>query len=284
MNTSTMQAHLNTAIQAARQAGNYLLRMMDDIKKLHIEEKSPYDFVTQADKNAERIIINAIHKLYPDHKILTEESGEVGPVESESSESTQQADSDYTWIIDPLDGTLNFTHGYPHFSVSIALQHKEQVECGVVYSPTDDALFTAIRGQSAQLNNRRLRLPATKNPKQSLIAFGLPVRERQDFPAHQKAFEQVFNTYQDIRITGSAALDLANIAAGKLDGCIVSGLSPWDMAAGVLLVQEAGGLACDFEGGQDYLKTGRIIAGHKKIINSLCQITQSTGMSASHVA
>lgn len=252
-----MNPMLNTAISAARAAGNIILRHMDKIDRLTIEVKAQNDFVSQVDRQAEEQVIYHLHKAYPDHAILAEESGD------------NDANSEYKWIIDPLDGTTNFLHGFPQFAVSIALQHKNRLEVAVVYDPVKNELFTASRGNGALLNDRRIRTTAQKGLSGALIGTGFPFKHPQHLDTYLNTFKAIHPETAGIRRAGSAALDLAYVAAGRLDGFWELGLNSWDMAAGVLLVREAGGIVTDFSGNGNYLETGNVVAAAPKVYGDL---------------
>ncbi len=254
-----MHPMLTIADRAARAAGNIIVQATSRLDTLHIAEKQQNDFVTEIDKQSERIIIDTIRKTYPHHAILGEESGHL------------EGNEDMVWIIDPLDGTRNFMHGFPHFCISIAFQHKGRIEQGLIYDPIRQETFTATRGGGAQLNNRRLRVSKRINLKDTLLGTGFPFRPTADFTAYLKTLAHIMPQAGGIRRAGSAALDLAYTAAGRLDGYWEFGLSPWDIAAGSLLVLEAGGLVSDARGGDDYLNTGDIIAGSPKIFKAILQ-------------
>lgn len=239
---------LNIAIRAARSAGNLIIRSLQHVEHLEVTTKGRNDFVTDVDRLAEQEIINTIKKAYPDHAILAEESGE-------------QGNNDTVWIIDPLDGTANFLHGFPHYCVSIGIMVKGRIEHGVIYDPMRDELFTATRGAGAQLNDRRLRVTKQKILENSLIATGFPFKYHHHFPAFSDMVSTIFPQVSDLRRGGSAALDLAYVAAGRVDGYWEIGLKKWDLAAGVLLVEEAGGVVTDFVGGNGYIEHGNIVAG-----------------------
>ncbi len=256
-----MQPMLNIAIRAARSAGDYISRQVNNIPNLEIESKDSNDFVTEVDRQAEVRIIETLLKAYPDHSILAEESG-------------QQGDSEYQWIIDPLDGTTNFLHGFPHFAVSIALKHKGRLDQAVIYDPMKQELFTASKGDGATLNNRRIRVTKPVSIEGALLGTGFPFRNKQHFPVFQSIFADFFTQASDVRRAGSAALDLAYVAAGRLDAFWEMGLQPWDMAAGALLIREAGGLIGDFSGNDQYLETGNIVAGNPKIFADLTRKLQ----------
>lgn len=255
---------INIAVQAARSAGNIIMRAYSRPDKMSIREKSPHDFTTDVDERAEKSIVQIIQKAYPDHSILCEESGLI-----------QSGDSQ--WIIDPLDGTRNFIHGFPHFAISIAFQHKNRIEHGIIYDPVRQELFTASRGRGAQLNGTRIRVSTKKNLSDCLLATGFAFRHQglshQALP--KRIFQSILDLTQDIRRTGSAALDLAYVAAGRLDGFWEFGLHPWDFAAGVLLIKEAGGLASDPLGGEDFWNTGQVVAANATVLRLLLQILNS---------
>lgn len=247
-----MQPMLNIAIRAAHAAGDYISRQVNNIPNLEIESKSKNDFVTEVDRQAEARIIDTLLKAFPDHSILAEESGQYG-------------DSEYQWIIDPLDGTTNFLHGFPHFAVSIALAHNGKLEQAVIYDPMKQELFAASKGDGATLNNRRIRVTKLVTTEGALLGTGFPFRAKHHFPAFQSMFADFFSSASDIRRAGSAALDLAYVAAGRLDGFWEIGLQPWDMAAGALIIREAGGLIGDFSGEDNYLKTGNIVTANPRL-------------------
>jgi myo-inositol-1(or 4)-monophosphatase len=254
----TMNPMLNIAITAARAAGNVILRNVDKVDRLTIEIKAQNDFVSEVDRKAEEQIIYELRKVYPDHAILAEESGLDKPTESE-----------YEWIIDPLDGTTNFLHGFPQFSVSIGLKYKGRLEVAVVYDPMRNELFTASRGEGAQLNEKRIRVTPQKGLEGALLGTGFPFKHPQHLDAYLATFKAVHPDTAGIRRAGSAALDLAYVAAGRLDGFWEIGLNSWDMAAGALLIREAGGIVTDFSGDGKYLDTGNIIAATPKVFPAL---------------
>jgi myo-inositol-1(or 4)-monophosphatase len=247
-----MNPTLNIAVRAARSAGNVIIRNLGKLDTLAIHTKDRNDFVTEVDRQAEQEIIYTLRKAFPGHGILAEESG------------VQEGD-DYQWIIDPLDGTTNFLHGFPQFAVSIAMRHKGRMEHGVIYDPLRQELFTATRGGGAMLNDQRIRVTKRKTLEGSLLGTGFPFKSQQHLDAYLDMFRALFPQTAGIRRAGSAALDLAYVASGRLDGFWEIGLSIWDMAAGVLLIQEAGGLSSDFTGGNDHLESGNIVAGNPKL-------------------
>lgn len=255
-----MHPMLNIAIRAARSAGTLIVRSLPHVEHLEVTTKGRNDFVSDVDRLAEQEIINTIRKAYPEHAILAEESGLSG------NDGT-------VWVIDPLDGTTNFLHGFPHYCISIAIMVKGKVEHGVIYDPLREELFTASRGAGAQMNDRRLRVTKRKDLKSSLLATGFPFKYPQHFDAYLQTFNAIFPKVSDIRRAGSAALDLAYVAAGRLDGYWEIGLEKWDLAAGVLLIEEAGGVVSDFAGGDDYFQRGNIVVGNlsvqQQLLNSI---------------
>ncbi|RUO26451.1 inositol-1-monophosphatase [Aliidiomarina minuta] len=253
-----MHPMLNIAVRAARAAGKVIMKSMAQAEQLTIESKGQHDYVTNVDHAAEAIIIDTIRKSYPDHSILAEESGEqIG------------RDSDYQWVIDPIDGTANFMRGIPHFCVSIALVVKGQVQQAVIYDPVRDELFTAGRGSGAQLNGYRVRVGRAKELDGTLLATGFPFRMKHILPHYQEVFNKFFTQVADVRRMGSAALDLAYVACGRYDGYWEAGLQKWDTMAGDLLVREAGGMITDFGGGHNHLKSGNIVAGNPKVLQAM---------------
>lgn len=254
-----MHPTVNIAVKAARNAGNVILRYLDKRDQLTVSKKSHNDFVSEVDRFAEQEIVSLIKKTYPDHSIMAEEGGE------------QQGSPDYQWIIDPLDGTTNYLHGFPQFAVSIALKSKGKLEHAVIYDPISQELFTASRGGGATLNDRRMRVSNAKGLEGALLGTGFPFKQPQHLDCYLQTFKALHPNAAGIRRAGSAALDLAYVAAGRLDGFWEIGLKPWDMAAGILLIQEAGGLVGDFSGGHDFMKTGNIIAGNPKLFKAIAQ-------------
>ena len=257
-----MHPFLNIAKRAALDAGKIMLRNWERLDTLKVNEKQRNDFVTEVDLQAEREIIRTLNKIYPDHAILAEESG----VSGESDE--------YQWIIDPLDGTTNYLNGFPHFAVSIGLKHKGRLEAGLIYDPLKQDIFMASRGQGATLNDRRIRVKKRTSLEGALIATGIPARHMQHKPAFLEMMSSLMSNGGQLRRTGSAALDLAYVAAGRLDGFWEIGLNPWDMAAGAVLIQEAGGLVGDFSGDMKFMETGNIVSGSPKIFKGLLQTIQ----------
>ncbi len=260
-NSKPMQPMLNTAVRAARSAGDLILRSAENASHLKIDQKGRNDFASEVDRMAEREIMNIIKLAYPDHGILAEESG-------------VHAGNDFVWVIDPLDGTTNFLHGFPQYAVSIALKHKNRIEVGVIYDPLRDELFTAKRGGGAMLNSRRLRVTNNTSMTGALIGTGFPFKNQQHLDAYVEMFKAVTIDSAGIRRAGSAALDLAYLAAGRLDGFWEIGLMEWDMAAGVLMVKEAGGVITDFSFNDQYLESGNIIAASPKMHQLLYQLIE----------
>jgi myo-inositol-1(or 4)-monophosphatase len=256
-----MHALLNIAVSAARKAGSFISRAVERVDTLQVDSKGYNDFVTEVDRRAEQEIIHVIHKAYPNHGILAEESG-------------GHAGDESVWIIDPLDGTTNFLHGFPQFAVSIALQHSGRLEVAVIYDPLRDELFTAIRGGGAQLNGRRLRVSKAKGLDGTLIGTGFPFKDQSHVDAYLGMFKTLLPRTAGIRRAGSAALDLAYVAAGRLDGFWEIGLKPWDMAAGILLIQESGGIIGDFRGGQDFFNSGNVVTGNARVYEALVAAIQ----------
>ncbi|HAT7071847.1 TPA: inositol monophosphatase [Legionella pneumophila] len=254
-----MEPLLNIAVNAARQAGEIINRYVEQIDRLKITPKNSHEYFSEVDIKAEQVIINTIHKAYPEHGILAEESG------------IQQSDSDTVWIIDPLDGTSNYLHGFPFYSVSIALKIKNRLEHGVIYDPLRHECFAASRGRGARLNDRRIRVSKQTQLNASLLGTGFHFRDATLAQRYLPTFEALIGKCAGVRRTGSAALDLAYVASGRLDGFWEFGLRPWDIAAGALMVREAGGLISDVQGGEDFLKYGDVVAGTPKVFKSLLQ-------------
>ena len=254
---------LNIAVKAARRAGSLINRATNDLDKLTIERKSQNDFVSEVDHAAERAIIDVLREAYPQHSILAEESG------------LADTGSEYQWIIDPLDGTTNFLHGFPQYCVSIALTVKGVLTHGVIYDPSRNDLFYATKGGGAFLNERRIRVSKTIYLKDGLIGTGFPYKEFSQFDRYIAMFKDITQKAAGVRRTGSAALDLAYVACGRYDGFWEMGLSPWDMAAGALLIKEAGGLVTDFAGEDNFMTSGTIVAATPKVFPGLLSIVQA---------
>lgn len=260
-----MQPMLNIALRAARKAGELIVRASDQLDAIAVDEKKTNDFVTEIDRTAEREIIYQLRKAYPDHAFLGEESGLTGDENAE-----------YRWIIDPLDGTTNFIRGIPHYAVSIACEYRGQIEHAVILDPVRREEFLASRGRGAQLNGRRLRVSPRKSLDGALVGTGIPYKSRaeQHIPAYMKSLQAVAEKTAGVRRAGAASLDLAYTAAGRLDGFWEIGLNRWDIAAGVLLVREAGGLVSDFNGGNRFMDSGHIVCGGPKVFKALLQTVQ----------
>jgi myo-inositol-1(or 4)-monophosphatase len=254
-----MHPLLNIAERAARSAGKIILKGFERLDLIKIKEKQPNDFVTNIDYHAEQTIIEIIKAAYPEHGILAEESG-------------QQNGDEFLWVIDPLDGTLNFLHGFPHFSVSIAIKRKERIEHALIYDPIRQEIFTASRGQGAQLNQqKRLRVNTRRNLKDALLGISISYKSPSQLEHHCQLLKYFMGRHITLRRCGSAALDLAYLAAGRLDGFWGLGLAPWDSAAGILLIQESGGIVCDLQGNENYFETGSIVAANPKLCKPLLQ-------------
>jgi myo-inositol-1(or 4)-monophosphatase len=260
--SQTLHPMLNIAVKAARAAGTIINRASLDLDILKINTKSPNDFVTEIDQLSEQTIIETLLTAYPSHGILAEESGrEFG-----------NKNSEFMWIIDPLDGTTNFIHGFPFYAVSIALAFRGKVEQAVVYDPTRNDLFMASRGRGAYLNDKRLRVSKRTRMSDALIGTGFPFRRGDNFQRYLKMFEAVMPFCAGLRRPGAAALDLCYVAAGYYDAFFETGLSPWDIAAGSLMITEAGGLVGNFTGEPDYLYQREIVAGTPKIYGQLVHV------------
>lgn len=257
-----MNPFINTAVKAAREAGKIIIKGYDRLDLIKVAEKNPKDFVTNIDKASEETIIDILHTAYPTHGFLGEETGVVDGDE-------------YQWIIDPLDGTTNFIHGLPQFAISIALRIGTRVEHAVIYDPLKQDLFTASRGCGAQKNDRRIRVSAQPSLQKCLLGTGFPYRSPEYREQYYKMLQEIAIQCVGVRRAGSAALDLAYVASGQLDGFWEFGLGTWDIAAGVLLVREAGGLIVDpTDGSENYLQTGHIIVGNPNITRELLKITR----------
>ena len=250
---------LNTAIKAARTAGGIINQASRDLDLIKVNSKGPNDFVTEVDQAAERAIIETLLGAYPGHGILAEESG--------SAKGAK--DSEYVWIIDPLDGTTNFIHGLPMYCVSIALEYRGQIQQAVVYDPTRNDLYYASKGRGAFLNDKRLRVSKRTRMADALIGTGFPFRRGDHFKRYLQMLELVMANCAGVRRPGSAALDLCFLAAGYYDAFFETGLSPWDVAAGALIVTEAGGLVGNFTGEADFLHQREVVAGSPKIYGQL---------------
>jgi myo-inositol-1(or 4)-monophosphatase len=252
-----MHPFINTAIKAVREAGKIVTKGYDRLDLIKISEKNPKDFVTDIDKSSEETIIDILHTAYPTHGFLGEESGTIDGDE-------------FQWIIDPLDGTTNFIHGLPHFSISIALRVDTTIEHAVIYDPLKQDLFIASRGEGAQKNDKRIRVSSQRSIQKCLLGTGFPFRSPEYRDKYYEMLKTIAKQSVGIRRAGSAALDLAYVASGQLDGFWEFGLGAWDIAAGSLLIREAGGLVVNpITGGDDYLQAGHVVAGNPKITKEL---------------
>ncbi|MBU3710288.1 MAG: inositol monophosphatase [Limnohabitans sp.] len=262
--SSTLHPMLNVAIKAARAAGAIINRAALDVESVRVSQKQSNDFVTEVDQASENTIIETLLTAYPDHGILAEESG-----------STRgNPDAEAVWIIDPLDGTTNFIHGFPVYCVSIALQVKGRLEQAVVYDPTRNDLFTATRGRGAFMNERRIRVGKRTRLQECLLSTGFPFRPEDDFNTYLRLMGDMMQRTAGLRRPGAAALDLAYVAAGFSDGFFELGLQPWDMAAGALLITEAGGLVGNFTGEADFLQHRECLAGNPRIYAQMVAVLQ----------
>lgn len=259
-----MEPMLNVALNAARKGARIAEQAAERLDKLTIETKAQNDFVTQVDRAVEKEIVHHLRRAYPHHTIHGEESGQHG-----------SEDSEYEWLIDPIDGTTNFIHGMPHFAISIACLYRGRLEHAVVVDPMKREEFTASRGKGAQLNGRRIRVSDRQGLSGALIGTGIPFNGRafENMPAYLNSLEEIAGQTAGIRRPGSAALDLAYVAAGRFDGFWEIFLQPWDIAAGALLIKEAGGLVSDLKGGETYMESGHIVAGTPKVFRALLPIT-----------
>ena len=258
-----MSGILNIAVQAAYSAGNIIQQEIRNLSRLKVERKGHNDFVSEVDKKAEQIIINTILKAFPKHNILAEEEGSI------------DNNSDITWVIDPLDGTTNYLHGHPQYAISIAVKHEDKITHAAIFDPNRNDIYTAELGKGAQLNNSRIRVTSTAYLADSLLATGFPTYDMSFLDRYLAIFKEMLQTTAGQRRAGSAALDLAYVAAGMVDGFWEFNLKEWDIAAGYLLVKEAGGLICDTDGGQNMLTNGNIIAANPKLISQILKVIQN---------
>ena len=256
-----MHPMLNTAVKAARAAGKVVNYGSQNLDRLTVRVKQENDFVSEIDQKAEQAIIETLLDAYPKHAIYAEESG-------------AQGESEYQWVIDPLDGTTNFLHGFPQYAVSIALLHRGQLSQAVIYDPVRNDLYTASRGRGAFLNERRIRVSKRDKLQDALIGTGFPYRDFTHLDAYMNMFRDLVQKTSGLRRPGSAALDLAWVASGHTDGFFEFGLKAWDIAAGCLLIQEAGGLVSDLVGEENFLQSGHVVAGNPKVFVQLLQTIQ----------
>ena len=260
-----MHPMLNIAVRAARRAGTVINRALNRLGDIHVDTKGHQDYVTEIDREAEATIIQTLLDAYPAHAIIAEESGEQGT-------------SDFVWVIDPLDGTTNFLHAYPQFAVSIALKIRGELDQAVIFDPVRDELFTASRGAGAQLNNRRIRVSDCRSLDTALLATGFPVRNKEMLEPYLPTLAAFLPRVAGVRRAGAASLDLAFVACGRLDGFWEFGLQQWDIAAGALMVQEAGGIITAPDGASDYLRSGNVLCAspriHREMADTLVQHIQ----------
>ncbi len=255
-----MNALQNVAIMAARRGGNVVMRHLNKIDRIKVEKKGHNDFVSEADRAAEAAVIEVIHRHYPDHAILAEESG-------------GQGESDSVWVIDPLDGTTNFLHGFPQFCVSVGVRVKGRTEAAAVYDPMRQELFAAARGEGATLDDRKIRVSGRQDLEHALIGTGFPFRQPDmDMAPYLNMLGKVVRNTSGVRRPGAAALDLCYVAAGRLDGFWETGLKAWDLAAGALIIREAGGIVSGLDGSEDYLDSGHILCGTPRIYAGLARL------------
>lgn len=247
---------VNTAIEAAHKAGDLIMKYRDRVDSIPVESKGRGDYASEIDKACESLIQTELKRRYPDHAIVGEELGKSG-------------DGDHVWFIDPIDGTSNYLHGIPHFAISIALSIRGRVEHGVIYDPVRDELFAASRGHGTTLNNRRVRVSGRGSLNGAILGAAFPFRQRRLMPAYMDMFNTLFDQVDDVRRAGAASLDLAYVACGRLDGYWELALKPWDVAAGALMVLEAGGVVMDIAGGENWLQSGHIIAAPFKLITPM---------------
>ncbi|MCP5182705.1 MAG: inositol monophosphatase [Pseudomonadales bacterium] len=263
-----MHAYVNMALRAARRAGQIMVQALDRLPDLNVEEKSRNDFVSNVDRDAEAAIVEILRKAYPDHAILGEEGGRITEGNAENAGYGGQ----YTWIIDPLDGTLNYLQGIPHFCISIGVMRGAQFEHAVVVDPLRNEEFTASRGGGAQLNGKRMRVSTRNRLAEAVLSTGIPPGSIDDhLDAYMATVKEFTSQCRGVRRMGSAALDLAYVASGRIDGFWELGLSPWDIAAGALLVREAGGFVGDWRGGDSFFRSGNIVASNPKCFRAMVQ-------------
>jgi myo-inositol-1(or 4)-monophosphatase len=259
-------ALINVMVKAARRAGRSLKRDLGEVEHLQVSLKGPANFVTAADKRAEEMLYSDLSKARPGYGFIGEEGG-----------SREGADKSHTWIVDPLDGTTNFLHGIPQFAISIGLQREGVVIAGLIYNPANDDLYLAERGKGAFLNDQRLRVAGRRQLGECVIACGLPHIGRGDHELSREEMAGIQTRVAGLRRFGSAALDMAFVAAGRLDGYWERNLSPWDMAAGTIIVREAGGIVSGIAGGDDALKTGHVVCGNEFVHAELVKILKPLG-------
>ena len=257
-------ANINVMVNACRKASRHIIRDFGEIEKLQTSVKGPGDFVTMTDKKVEAILIEELQKARPDYSILSEEAGEI---------KNDSSNEDFKWIIDPIDGTSNFLHGIPHFAISLALENKKEIICGIVFDPIKNELFSAEKGNGSYLNNQRMRVSARKKLKDCLIVTGGPRKNHQNKEVTMEEYKKFSSKVLiPIRKMGSASLDMAYVAAGRCDGFWQRNLNYWDIAAGVLLVKEAGGYVTDFDGQDKYVENKTILANNSRISEEMIKV------------
>ena len=256
-----MHALVNIAVSAVRNASKIIMRSVEHLEGGKITGPDRHEFAMEAEQLAAKEIINTIHKAYPDHRVF-------------DNEHEANNNGDYIWIIDAIDGKINYAHAFPHFCSSIAVKHKNKIEHAVIYDPIRQDLFTASRGDGAYLNERRIRVSPHKHSEGALLGTGFPTKQMQHLKPYIDTFSELFPELDGVRRSGSSALDLAYVAAGRLEGFWEFSLKEWNMAAGVLLVKEAGGLVGDFQGEENYLESGNIVVGNPKIFKAILQVIQ----------
>ena len=254
-------ANINVMVKACRKASKILIRDFGELEKLQVSIKGPGDFVTASDKRVEKILIEELKKARPNYSILSEEIGEINN------------DDSFKWIIDPIDGTSNFLHGIPHFAISIALEHNKEIICGIIYDPIKDEMFTAEKGNGSYINNQRMRVSARSKLKDCIIFTGGPRQESKDRDLALKEYNNFSaKVLIPIRKLGSASLDMAYVAAGRCDGFWQRNLNYWDIAAGIILIKEAGGFVTDFNGNNTYIKNKTILATNSRINKEMIEV------------
>ena len=265
-----MEPILNIGIKAARAAGNTIIRSLDRLDRIEVTVKGRNDYASEVDRLAEEDIVQVIHKHYPGHGILAEESGTIPP-----TRRTPGREAQFEWIIDPIDGTSNFLHGHPDFVVSIGVRRKETMEHAVIFDPLRNEMYTASRNRGAQLNGKRIQVSQQDKIRNSTLSIGFPSRDRPGFNSWMNGYQHVAKKSGEIRTSGSSALDLAHVACGRTDAFWATTLQAWDIAAGSLLVREARGLVADIDGGQGFLESGNIVAAGPGIFNDMLGLVRS---------
>ena len=263
-----MHPYINIAIKAARAASQRILHAYDNHGSIRIDIKGRHDYVTSADQEAEQCIVDILHEAYPTHNFITEEQGEL----------TYGSPDEVTWIIDPIDGTTNFIHRLPNFVIAIAAKKQGKLEHAVIYHPITDELFSASRGGGAQLNGNRIRVNAATKLDDTILSLGIP-RDAARLEQYCQCLKQIQGTIAGIRRSGATALDLAYLAAGRIDGIWANDQKPWDIAAGILLIREAGGIVTDMDGGDDIFQKGTLVSANSKLIRPLLKLLRDNAVS-----